>query len=54
MHVVPRVTGLTVAGKDHADETFFNRDHFADFELRFVRAACNRPMWWWLLRPSPL
>jgi len=45
MNVVPRVTGPRVAGKNHADKTFFHRDLVTDFELRFVPAACDSSMW---------
>ena len=45
MNVVPRVTGPRVAGKNHADKTFFHRDRVTDFELRFVPAACDSSMW---------
>ena len=45
MNVVPVVTGPCVAGKDQADKTFFNRDRVTDFELRFVRTACDGSMW---------
>ena len=45
MNVVPVVTGPCVAGKDQAEKTFFNRDRVTDFELRFVRAACDGSMW---------
>jgi hypothetical protein len=41
MNVVPGVTRSRVAGKNHADKTFFNRDRFPDFELRLIGAACN-------------
>jgi hypothetical protein len=49
MNVVPGVTRSQVAGKDDADDTFFNRDLVTDFELGFVRTACHRSMWGWLL-----
>jgi hypothetical protein len=45
MNVVAVVTGPCVAGKDHADKTFFNRDPVTDFELRFVRTACDGSIW---------
>ena len=45
MNVVPVVTGPCVAGKDQADETFFESDRLTDFELRFVRTACDGSMW---------
>jgi len=45
MNIVPRVAGPRVAGKDHADQTFFKRDLGSDFELRFVPAARDRSMW---------
>jgi hypothetical protein len=45
MNVVPHVTGPRVAGKNHADKTFFNRNRVTDFELRFVPAACDGSMW---------
>jgi hypothetical protein len=44
MNVVPRGTGPRVAGKNHADKTFFHRDRATDFELRFVPAACDSSM----------
>ena len=34
MNVAPGVTGPCVAGKNHADKIFFNRDRVTDFELR--------------------
>ena len=49
MNAVSGVTRSQVAGKDDADDTFFNRDLFTDFELGFVRTACQRSMWGWLL-----
>ena len=45
MNVVPCVTGQRVAGKNHADQTFFHRNRVTDFELRFVAAACDSSMW---------
>ena len=45
MNIVPVVTGPCVAGKDHADKIFFNRDRVTDFEFRFVRTACDGSMW---------
>jgi hypothetical protein len=48
MNIVPRVAGSRVAGKNHADQTFFHRDRITDFELRFVPAARDRSMWCWL------
>jgi len=54
MNVVAGVTRARVAGKHHADKTFFNRDRFPDFEFRLIGAACNRSMWWRLFLPLPL
>ena len=51
MIVVARVTGTRVAGKNHADETFFYRDRIADFQLRFIPAARD-PSMWCVLHPS--
>ena len=45
MNVVPVVTGPRIPGKNHADQTFFHPDLVTDFELRFVRAACDGSMW---------
>jgi hypothetical protein len=45
MNVVPRIAGPCVPGKNHAHQTFFYRDRFTDFELRFVPAARDSSMW---------
>jgi len=54
MNVVPGVTRPRVAGKNDADKTFFKRDRFPDFELRFIGAARDGSMWWRLFHLFPL
>jgi hypothetical protein len=45
MNVVPSVARPRVAGKNHADKAI-DRDRVTDFELRFIPAASDSPIWY--------